>query len=209
MPRLPLPVAWECRAPLQRPAFLGEWSGCRCLLRANAECRYSRAVSDNPFLDIGAPPEGEDPEAQVEYLKRVVTAFAATGNPRIKPLRKKLDTMLERLAAGAESARTEDELRTLAQEFAVEINALQRQTYELLVTVINQTRATWRVKLKQGGLPPGEKLDTEVLQKALAAYAQALRKMLAAAKRGDKAAHDAAARELEHAGELVDRAGGG
>ena len=76
-------------------------------------------------------------------------------------------------------------------------------TYELLVTVINQTRATLRARLKQG-MPPAERLDTEKLQKALGGFAQGLRKMLAAAKKGDKAAHDAAAAELEAAGNLLD-----
>jgi len=154
-------------------------------------------------MDIGAPPEGDDPEAQVQYLVRVVEAFQATGNPRIKPLRKKLDGMLERLAEGAESIESDDEVEVLARELAVEINGMQRQTYELLLTVINQTRATLRVKLKRG-MPSDERFDTEKLQKSLAAFAQGLRKMLAAAKRGDRQAHDDAAVELELAGKLLD-----
>lgn len=154
-------------------------------------------------MEIGAPPEGDDPEAQVQYLKRVVEAFAATGNPRIRPLRRKLDTMLERLAAGAERATGDQAVESLARAFAVEVSELQRQTYDLLLTVINQTRATLRVKLKQG-MPADERVDTEKLQRALAAFAQGLRKMLVAAKKGDKRAHDEAARELEAAGRLLD-----
>jgi hypothetical protein len=160
-------------------------------------------------MDIGAPPAGDDPEAQVEYLIRVVTAFQATGNPRIKPLRKRLDTMLERLAEGGERLAPEDEegIQELATELATEVHGLQRQTYDLLLTVINQTRATLRVKLKQG-MPPNERVDTEKLQKSLAAFAQGLRKMLVAAKKGDKQAHDEAARELEAAGRLLDETAG-
>lgn len=161
----------------------------------------------NPFADIGELPKGDDPEAQVEYLRSVVDAFHATGNPRIKPLRRKLDAMLARLADGAESASSEAELKALAEEAAGAVADLQRQTYDLLLTVINQTRATLRVRLQQG-VPPNERLDAEKLQSSLAGFAQALRKMLSSAKKGDREGHDAAARELEAASRLLDDTAG-
>ena len=36
-------------------------------------------TTENPFEGIGEPPEGEDPEAQLSYLRKVIAAFDASG----------------------------------------------------------------------------------------------------------------------------------
>ena len=157
----------------------------------------------NPFLGIGAPPAGSDPEAQLSYLKRVVEAFDSTGNPRLKPLRQKLDNAMIELARGSERNLDPEKL---AKQFAREVDDLRLQTFELLVTVVNQARATLRVKLHQI-LPPGERVDTEKLQKALGLFAQGLRKTLAAAKKADPQAKDEGNRLLDEAGKLMVESG--
>jgi hypothetical protein len=160
-------------------------------------------AAENLFQGIGAPPEGQDPEAQLSYLKRVVEAFQATGNPRLKPLRQKLDQALLAVAQGAERNLDPEKL---AQQFAREVDELRFQTFELLVTVVNQTRATLRVKLRQA-LPPEQRVDTEKLQKALGLFAQGLRKTLTAAKKADPQASDEGNRLLDEAGKLMEESG--
>jgi hypothetical protein len=160
-------------------------------------------TTDNPFAQIGAPPVSEDPEAQLSYLKQVVGAFDATGNPRIKPLRHKLEEALEKLARGTE--RNVDPER-LAREFAADVDALRLQTYDLLLIVINQVRATLRVRLKQG-ISPSDRVDTEKLQKALAVFSQGLRKMLRARKNGDARAEEEAKDILGEAGRALEESG--
>lgn len=153
----------------------------------------------NPFLDIGAPPEGNDPEAQLSYLKTVVAAFHASGNPRIKPLSRKLDIALEDLARGGQK---NDDPTKLAKQFAAQVDALRLQTYDLLLTVINQVRATLRVKLKQG-MPPDERVDSEKLQEALGVFAQGLRKLLSSIKKGNSEGLAEGGKLLDDAGKLI------
>jgi hypothetical protein len=160
-------------------------------------------TSENPFLEIGAPPDGEDAEAQLTYLKRVVAAFESTSNPRIKPLRRKLEEALADLADGA--GRGAD-AESLATQFAGQVDALRAQTYELLLVVINQVRATLRVKLKQG-VSPGERVDTERLQKALAFFSQGLRKTLRAQKSGDPDGQREAREMLSDASRALEETG--
>ncbi|MBI5511775.1 MAG: hypothetical protein HY903_23715 [Deltaproteobacteria bacterium] len=156
-------------------------------------------AAENPFRGIGAPPQGTDPEPQLAYLRRVVDAFHSTGNPRLRPLRQKLDDALEELARGA--AKNLDPEK-LAREFGARVTDLRLQTFDLLLTVINQVRATLRVKL-QRGMPWSEKIDTEKLQQALGLFSQGLRKTLAAARKADPQAHDEGNKLLEEAGRMM------
>ena len=159
--------------------------------------------SENPFLNVGAPPAGSDPEEQLTYLRKVVDAFHVTGNPRLRPLRQKLDLALEELARGTE--RNLDPER-LAREFSAEVEELRLQIFELLVTVVNQVRATLRVKLHQS-LPPDSRVDTEKLQKALGLFAQGMRKTLTAAKKADPQAREEGNKLLDEAGKLMEESG--
>jgi hypothetical protein len=153
----------------------------------------------NPFTALGSAPAGEDAEAQLVYLRQVVTAFAVTGNPRLKPLGRKLDQAFARLAHGAEHGR---DPQSLARDLDADVRALQIEVYELLLTILNQTRGTLRVKLQQG-MPPPERADTERLQQSLGAFAQGLRRFLAASKKGDKQAVADATKAIEEAGRLL------
>ena len=157
----------------------------------------------NPFLGVGAPPEGPDPKAQLEYLRRVVDAFHSTGHPRLKPLRQKLDHALEELARGAKRHAAPEKL---AREFAQEVAELKLQTYELLVTVVNQARATLRVKLRHI-LPPEQRIDTEKLQKGLGLFSQGLRKALVGARKQDAAAQAEGKATLAEAAQLMTESG--
>ena len=159
--------------------------------------------AENPFQGIGAPPEGSDPEAQLSYLRRVVDAFHSTGNPRLRPLRQKLDLALADLARGTERNLDPEKL---AGQFSAQVDELRLATFELLVTVVNQARATLRVKLHTI-LPPGQRVDTEKLQKALGVFAQGLRKTLTAAKKADPQARQEGNRLLDEAGKLMDESG--
>jgi len=158
---------------------------------------------DNPFVGLGAPPQGSDPEAQLTYLKQVVGAFEQTGNPRVRPLGRKLEEALAQLARDSERGADPEKL---ARQFSAEVATLRHQAYDLLLTVINQVRATLRVKLQQG-VPAPQRADTEKLQKALALFSQALRKTLNAAKKGDTAAQSEADHMLSEAGALLEESG--
>src|SRR5690349_15687914 len=110
-------------------------------------------MPDNPFAAIGVPPEGASPEAQLDYLGKLVEAFEITEHPRLKPLRKKLNAALKALARGADN---NVDPAILAKRFAGDITELQAQTYELLAAVITETR----VKLKgQAGLEQAGDVD--------------------------------------------------
>lgn len=159
--------------------------------------------TDNPFSGVGDPPEGQDPEAQLTYLRKVVGAFQGTDNPRIRPLKKKLNEALLRLAGGSERGVDPQEL---AGKFSDEVDALRLQTYDLLLTVVNQVRATLRLKLKKG-MAGAERVDTERLQKALALFSQGLRKTLLATKKSDSKAYDAAVQVLAEAGQVLEETG--
>ena len=90
-------------------------------------------VMSNPFTNLGAPPEGDDPEGQLRYLRQVMDAFSQTDNPRVKPLGRKLDVALEKMAKKSERGADPE---TLARELHAEVRALSLQTYELLLTVL-------------------------------------------------------------------------
>ena len=150
---------------------------------------------ENPFAAIGAPPEGEDPRQQLLYLQSIVAAFEKTPNPRIKPLQKQLGTAIENLAVSVERG---DPPAQIGQRFQRDIRDLRVQTFDLVLVVVNQFRATLRVKL-QAGMAPPQRLDMELLQRALGEYAQAVRKMIGAMKKGD-------AQTAKEAGEMMDRA---
>lgn len=160
-------------------------------------------ASDNPFSGVGDPPEGQDPEEQLTYLRKVVDAFQGTDNPRIRPLKKKLNEALLRLAGGSERDVDPEEL---ANKFAGEVEALRLKTYDLLLTVVNQVRATLRLKLKKG-MATTERVDTERLQKALALFSQGLRKTVLATKKSDSKAFDDATQVLAEAGLVLEETG--
>ncbi len=158
---------------------------------------------DNPFIALGTPPEGDDPEAQLSYLKGVVHAFELSGNARVRPMGRKLEDALARLAAAGQRG---GDPEALAREFAGEVNELRQQAYDLLLTVINQVRATLRVKLQQG-VPGPQRGDAEKLQQALAAFSQALRKGLVAVKKGDREAQKEADKLVAEASALLGESG--
>jgi len=157
----------------------------------------------NPFQALPPPPSGNDPAAQVDYLERVVQAFEQAGNPRLAPLKKRLHATLAEVARGAERG---DDPEKLAREFAAQVAELRLQTYDLLSVVINQVRATLRVKL-QGSLAPPERLDAESLQKGLGEYAQGLRKLILAIKKRDATLEAEAQKLISAANELLSAAG--
>jgi len=157
----------------------------------------------NPFTNLGAPPEGDDPEGQLRYLRQVMDAFSQTDNPRVKPLGRKLDVALEKMAKKSERGADPE---TLARELHAEVRALSLQTYELLLTVINQVRATLRIKL-QRGMAGDERLKSEQLQDGLALYAQGLRKLLSAIKKGNQQGQDEGSEMLQRASLQLDAIG--
>ncbi|MEE8409920.1 MAG: hypothetical protein V3T05_09960 [Myxococcota bacterium] len=159
--------------------------------------------SDNPFAGVGDPPAGQDPEAQLTYLRKVVDAFQSTGNPRIRPIKKQLNEALLRLGGASERGVDPEEL---AKTFAGEVDALRLRTYDLLLTVVNQVRATLRLKLEKG-MATTERIDTERLQKALALFSRGLRKTLLATKKRDTKAHDDATQILAEAGQVLEETG--
>ncbi|MBI3179417.1 MAG: hypothetical protein HYZ27_07125 [Deltaproteobacteria bacterium] len=157
----------------------------------------------NPFIALSTPPEGNDPEEQLNYLKEVVHAFETTGNARVRPLGRKLEDALARLAVAGQRGGDPEKL---ARQFAQEVSELRLQAYDLLLTVINQVRGTLRVKLQQG-MPGPRRGDSERLQKALAAFSQALRKALVAVKKGDRDAQTEADKLVSEASTLLDESG--
>lgn len=151
---------------------------------------------DNPFAALpSAPAASASPEEQLRYLEGVVEAFRTAGNPRIKPLQKQLTSALERLHRGAE--RGEDR-EALAMTLSEDITELRLQTFELLLVVVNQVRATLRVKL-QHGLPAPERVDVTELNKSLTLYAEGVRKLVSAFKKNDDASIRVASEALDAA----------
>lgn len=132
---------------------------------------------DNPFANLGAPPESDDPKGQVEYLLHVLQAFGQSTEPRLKPLRAKLYATFEDIKA---NPGPDDE-----QKLKARLAMLQIEAYDLLSVLVNQVRATLRVQLGRG-MPKPQRVDSEKLQQELANYAQGIRKLISALKTGDQ-----------------------
>lgn len=135
-------------------------------------------MSDNPLDALRAPPEGADPKAQLEYLRDVVKAFSGIQEPRLKFLSTKLDAAVADWTAGSGAKDGE--------RFVARINALQIETFELIVVVVTQIRSSLRLQL-QRGLPKPQRLDIEKMQKQLGDFSQGMRKAAAALKSDDPA----------------------
>ncbi len=144
------------------------------------------------WQELAGPP-ASDPESQLAYLKRMVQLFHRAPHPRVKALRRKLDAALIQLVEAAETGRSPAEL---AEELAGHIDALRSETFELLLTVVNQVRGTLRVRAKNS---PAE------LQDGLQLFSQALRKMVAAMRKGDLCGETEAQRQLDEAASLLER----
>jgi len=159
---------------------------------------------ENPFRDLGAPPATDAPPAeQLRYLEGVIEGFRNAGSPRIKPLQKQLTDALERLQRGLDRGTAPEEI---AAQLSGDVAALRLQTFEILLVVVNQVRATLRVKL-QGGLPTPERLDVEALNRGLGLYAQGVRKLVAAFKKNDEQAVRQASEALDEASALMSQSG--
>ncbi len=159
---------------------------------------------DNPFAALPSPPTpSSPPEEQLRYLEGVVEAFRSAGNARIKPLQKQLTLALERLHRGAGRGEDRD---VVAMQLADDIAELRVQTFELLLVVVNQVRATLRVKLQRGLAPP-ERLDVTALNKGLTLYAEGVRQLVVAFKKGDEHAVQSASRALDEASALMKTSG--
>ncbi|MCK5688132.1 hypothetical protein KAI87_02620, partial [Myxococcota bacterium] len=106
-------------------------------------------MENNLFTELASPDEGADHHAHLAYLVSLLEAFEQTGDARIKPMRRKLHTAIIELTEGTEQGLSTEEL---ALKFQKRIADLQVQTYEVLNIVVNQLRATLRMKLKRS--PP-------------------------------------------------------
>lgn len=157
-------------------------------------------MTNNPFQALGPPPEGNEPRSQLLYLQRVMEAFAQTAEPRVAPLKRKLQAAVTRLAQGTER---EEEPEQVAARFGAEVARLRLESYELLLTLVNQVRATLRVQLARM-MPPDKRIDSELLQKGLGIYAQGLRKLVTALKTDDESKRAEAHTLLDEAGKLLE-----
>ena len=146
---------------------------------------------ETPFSHLGAPPGDEDPRAQIQYMIGVLQAFEDVREPRMKPLRDKLHSAIAELE--------HDDDGKVRERYAASVQALQIETYDLIVVVVSQVRATLRAQLARGMSKP-DRLDTERLQRDLGDFSQAMRKLVAAIKKGDHAKRLEAERLLEAAG---------
>jgi hypothetical protein len=158
---------------------------------------------ENPFAAIGAPPETDDVREQLLYLERVLEAFQKTPHPRLKPLRRQLCKAIENLGLAVQRGDPPEEI---ARRFTDEARDLRRQTYELVLTVVNQFRATLRAKL-QAGMAAPQRTDMELLQKGLREYAHAVRTMVSAMRNNDDQAAKAAGAQMELANALLNQSG--
>ena len=128
--------------------------------------------------------------------------FESAPHARIKPLQKQLNIAIEHLTRGIQTTGNPE---SIAKQFVSDVRDLYVQTYEIMSVLVNQFRATLRVKLISG-MPPPEQTDVDKLQQALAEYAQALRKMIAARKKGDDEAAKMASGQMERAAEVLKQA---
>lgn len=157
----------------------------------------------NPFSALGPPPASADPAAHLAYLKGLLDAFAQSTEPRIKPLKEKLESTLQSVARAVERGEATE---VVATRFAKELTELRIAVYDLLLTVVNQVRATLRVQVPRS-TPEAQRVKMDDLQQALGDFAQGLRKLVAALKKGDVAKQEEAIREVEKAGSSLDSSG--
>jgi len=157
---------------------------------------------DNPPAVLSAPPPIGDPQATLEFLKGVAQSFAAAEHPRVKPLQKRLSEAIDHLSR---SLQAQERPQEIAARFVTDVRDLYVQTYELISVLVNQFRASLRVKLL-AGMPAPDKINVELLQQALSDYAQAVRKMIAAQKKGDATGIRTATEQMARASELVKKA---
>ena len=153
----------------------------------------------NPFVELGPSPPDDDPVAQADYLRRLALALEQTGNPRVKPLKKKVNGMVRRFA---ESAKRGEPPERFAHRFAEEMRELRVMSHEFLLTVVNQVRTTLKTRL-QPGSPHAKDVDQLRAQKAFRIYAKALHKLIGAIKRGDSAEERQASDMMRDARDLM------
>ncbi len=153
---------------------------------------------DDAFARLGALPE--ESRAQLSWLKRLVEVFHQAPDPRIKALRRQLDEALLRLSAGHEEREDPAEL---GRDFAARIERLRHDTFDTLLTIINQVRGTLRIKLA-GGMPKAARAEAERLQDGLSHFSRGLRQVLLGAQSGDAAAEQAGQKLIDQALRALD-----
>ena len=79
----------------------------------------------------------------------------------------------------------------------------ENDTFDTLLTIVNQVRGTLRIKL-QGGMPKPERDEAERLQEGLQGFSKGLRQVLLGAQHGDAAAEQAGLRLLDEAVRALD-----
>ncbi len=131
-------------------------------------------------------------EKQYEFLIELVQAFKTYEHPRLKPLEDKLRVSLQRVVKSAEASVSPD---NLAAQFAEDLADLRLQTFELLLTVMNQVRASMKVALQSGGRLPG-RLQMQDLERSLGTFSIGLRKAIHGYKKGDASQNEQANRLL-------------
>jgi hypothetical protein len=151
----------------------------------------------NAWQKAGAPPE--EPKAQLGYLRNMVELFHRIENPRLKALRRKLDAALMQLVQSSEGKKAAE----VAEELATRLEALRRETFEVLLVVVNQVRGTLKAKLA-GGLTPAGRASSEKLHQGLTRFAKALRELVTATERNDPEAASAAGKLMDEAARTLD-----
>jgi hypothetical protein len=137
---------------------------------------------------------------QLAWLKRLIEVFHRAQDGRIKTLRRQLDDALVQLALGHEAGTDADEL---GRDFAARIERLRHDTFDVLLTIVNQVRGTLRAKL-QGGMSKTARDEAERLQDGLQLFSKGLRQVLLAAQSGDAAAEAQGSRQLDEAARALD-----
>jgi hypothetical protein len=157
----------------------------------------------SPLEALRPPAADADPEVRLGFLAALTFALGEAGGPRLAELGRRLAEALRALAAG--HARGE-EARVLGRRAAAEVRDLELEAYDLLSVVVNQVRATLRVRV-EGGLRPAGEVRVDRLQEGLAEVSKGLRKLLGAARRGDVEAERQGATEVHDGLALVAGAG--
>lgn len=152
---------------------------------------------------LGAPAADATPEQQLAFVAALTQGLGEAGGPRVAELGRRLDEAFRALAAGHARG---DEPRALSRRAAAEVRDLELEAYDLLSVVVNQVRATLRVRVESGLRPTGD-LRLDRLQEGLAEVSKGLRKLLTAARRGDSDAERQGAAEV-HNGLALTRAAG-
>jgi hypothetical protein len=151
------------------------------------------SAESNGWQELGTPPAGSAKD-QLGYLRRMVELFHKVEHPRLRALRRKLDATLVQLVQSAEGKAPAD----VAAELAARLEGLRRETFEVLLVVVNQVRGTLKSKLA-GPHNAAARAASERVHEGLTRFAKGLRELLSAADKHDEG-------KVEKAEKLMDEA---